>query len=453
MHGLDPLDYDAATLERRARAFGRAPAPGPEAQAEFDVALSVAILRRISDVHIGRVNPRNLDFGYDLDSKKLDLAAVVAGAVQAGRIASAVEAAEPPLRQHRLLEEQLARYRARAEDASLTPVEFPPRLRVRPGDPLAQAPALARWLAAQGDLPAGARARAVYDDDLVAGVRRFQARHGLEVDGIVGPKTAAALAIPLAARVRQIELALERLRWMPELGAGRAVFVNVPGFELVAFDAIGPETEPALRMAVVVGKAARTPTPIFAGAMRTVVFAPYWNVPRSIALGEILPKEARKPGHIASQNMEIVGGSGTIADLRAGRARLRQRPGPRNSLGRVKFLFPNPHNVYLHDTPSRSLFQRSRRDFSHGCIRVAEPEALARWVLAPEGWDAARVAAGLARRSERGVPLSEPIPVVIYYTTALAHGDGTISFFEDIYGHDAALERALARGATDTALR
>jgi len=184
--------------------------------------------------------------------------------------------------------------------------------------------------------------------------------------------------------------------------------------------------------------------------MKTVVFAPYWNVPRSIATGEILPKLRRGLGYLARENMEIVRdghalapGADAVAQLAAGSARLRQRPGKGNALGRVKFLFPNSNNVYLHDTPSRSLFQRSRRDFSHGCIRVADPDALARWVLAAEGWDAERVAEGLALQSETQIPLTDAIPVVIYYTTAVARRDGTIAFYDDIYGHDVALRRAL----------
>lgn len=454
LHGLDARDYDADLLTSEAERLDENRRSAADARARFDVALSVAVLRYLSDVHIGRVNPRTVEFGYDVTPRKLDLASVVAGALRDGRIARAMIEAGPAYQQHKLLEDQLALYRELAADATLAP----PALAVKPGkkivagDALAEAPALARWLTALGDLPADAATSPLYEGALVDAVRRFQSRHGLDPDGVIGPATAKALAVPAGARARQIELALERLRWIPSVETGRVVFVNVPGFELTAFDAIGSDAAPALTMPVVVGKAARTQTPVFAGTMRTVVFAPYWNVPRSIVRGEILPKLATNAGYLASQNMEIVAGGSavatnadTIAALASGGVRLRQRPGPKNSLGRVKFLFPNPHDVYLHDTPSQSLFQRPRRDFSHGCIRVADPEALARWVLAPEGWDEARVAAGLALKRERAVPLTQTIPVVIYYTTAVARGDGTISFYEDIYRYDAALERALAK--------
>jgi len=269
---------------------------------------------------------------------------------------------------------------------------------------------------------------------------------------VIGAATARALAVPAAARVRQIELALERIRWIPALERGRVVFVHVASFELLAFDDVAPDVAPALQMPVVVGRAA-SQTPIFAGAMKSVVFAPYWNVPRSIVTHEILPKQRRNPGYLAAEQMEVVSGGrvlgagpDAVAELASGRGQLRQRPGAKNALGRVKFLFPNSHDVYLHDTPSQSLFQRSRRAFSHGCIRVADPDALARWVLRDEGWDDARVEQALQLTSQRVVPLAHAIPVVIYYTTAVAHRDGTISFYEDIYGHDAALERALAGG-------
>ena len=449
--GLDARDYDAERLDRTAQALG--PGASPQDLAHFDAMLSVALLRNISDLHIGKVNPKHLAFGFDIDPKKYDLAALVADAVRDGRIREVVAQAEPHFAQNRLLEEQLARYRQIAADPSLAPVQIAAPL--KPGTPLASAPELARWLAALGDLPAGdANVPPKYEGPLVDAVKRFQARHGLAPDGVIGAATARALAVPAAQRVRQIELALERLRWIPALEAGRVVFVNVPAFELWAFDEIGPQQVPALQMPVVVGRAIRTETPIFTGAMKTVVFAPYWNVPRSITRNEILPKLRRNPGYLAAQQMEIVSGgqvlppnAASIERLAKGSAQLRQRPGPKNALGRVKFLFPNSNNVYLHDTPSQAAFAEARRDFSHGCIRLSQPAALAEWVLrgAP-GWDADRVAREMVRSTELAVPVQPPVPVVIYYTTALARRDGTIAFFDDVYGYDARLERALARG-------
>lgn len=447
--GLDPVDYDALLLHRLADLLAEGPRVSDHDVARFDVGTSVALLRMLSDLHVGRVNPKQLRFGFDIDPKRLDLAALVHEAVAHGRIREALAAAEPHFLQNRLLQQQLARYETLARDESVRPISFSGK--VEPGDPLDAAPRLAAWLVALGDLPADAVVGSAYDGVLVEGVERFQARHGLDVDGVIGPATSKALAVPAAVRAEQIRLALERLRWIPALERGRAVFVNVPAFELLAYDDIASGDPPALQMPVVVGRAARTQTPVFAGAMKTVVFAPYWNVPRSIAQGEILPKLRRGLGYLTRENMDIVRdgqvlapGADAVAQLAAGTARLRQRPGKGNALGRVKFLFPNANNVYLHDTPSRALFQRSRRDFSHGCIRVADPEGLALWVLREEGWDAERVAAGLRLERETRVPLADAIPVVIYYTTAVARRDGTIAFYDDIYGHDAALRRALA---------
>jgi murein L,D-transpeptidase YcbB/YkuD len=449
--GLDPRDYDARLLGLLSALLAEGPRVSDHDVARFDVGTSVALLRLLSDLHLGRVNPKQLRFGFDIDAKKLDLAALVHEAVEHGRIREALADAEPRFTQNRLLQQRLAHYETLAGDASLQPVVIAAK-KLEPGDPLEPdvAARLAAWLVALGDLASDAVVASAYDGALVDAVQRFQARHGLDVDGVIGPATSKALAVPAAARAEQIRFALERLRWIPALARGRAVFVNVPAFELMAYDDIASGDPPALQMPVVVGRAARTQTPVFAGAMKTVVFAPYWNVPRSIAIGEILPKLRRGLGYLTRENMEIVRdgqalapGADAVAQLAAGSARLRQRPGQGNALGRVKFLFPNSNNVYLHDTPSRSLFQRSRRDFSHGCIRVADPEGLARWVLRAEGWDAEAVAAGLVLTREKHVPIPDAIPVVIYYTTAVAHRDGTIAFYADIYGHDAALRRAL----------
>ena len=449
--GLDPRDYDVEFLDGQWRALsaGRGSA---EDLARFDVALSVALVRNISDLHIGKVNPKNLAFGFDIDPKKYDLAELVSGAIRDDRIPQVVAEAEPHFIQNRLLKEQLVRYRNLAQDQSVGPVQITPP--VRPGAPLAAAPQLARWLVALGDLASlPDPLPTAYQDALVEGVKRFQARHGISPDGVIGSSTAQALSVSAGQRVHQIELALERLRWVPPLEQGRVVFVNIPAFELWAFDDVGVQA-PALQMRVVVGRAMRTQTPVFTGAMKTVVFAPYWNVPRSITRNEILPKLHSNPGYLAAQNMEIVSdgtplpaSASSIAKLASGAAQLRQRPGPKNALGRVKFLFPNNNNVYLHDTPTQSVFEKTRRDFSHGCIRLSQPAALAEWVLRDQdGWDASRIEQEMARTTEKAVPLRTPIPVVIFYTTAIARRDGTILFFEDLYGHDKALERALAQG-------
>jgi murein L,D-transpeptidase YcbB/YkuD len=227
--------------------------------------------------------------------------------------------------------------------------------------------------------------------------------------------------------MQQIELAMERIRWLSAEAAGRSVIVNIPEFRLRAFER--GDVEPRLSMKVVVGSVVRrTRTPVVHGHMRWVVFRPYWDVPPSIARKELLPRAARDPGYLASEAMEFAGG------------RLRQRPGPRNALGLVKFVFPNPFDVYLHDTPQKAYFAWNRRDFSHGCIRVADAAALAEFVL---GWDRGRVTAAMREGPDnRRVELREPVPVYVVYTTVGVEDD-RISFFDDIYGYDAVLAREI----------
>jgi murein L,D-transpeptidase YcbB/YkuD len=356
---------------------------------------------------------------------------------------------------YRRLLSALAEYRALAADASWRPPRFEQSL--HPGDASDAVPDLARTLTMLRDLPeAAARPDAHYTGVLVDAVRRFQTRHGLDPDGVIGPRTSRALAVPPSARVRQIELTLERFRWIPDLLDARFAIVNVPAFELVVRERLDEPGEPALSMRVVVGKAGRTPTPVFIAQMHTLVFRPYWNVPRSITVNEMLPKIWRNPGYLAEQHLEIVARGGpdvlpptldSVEKLAVGTARLRQRPGPDNALGRVKFLLPNRYSVYLHDTPFPGIFRKSRRDFSHGCIRLEDPLGLVNWVLRdrPE-WTPDAIAAAMAGTVETRVPLRDRIFVIAFYATVIVRSDGTVWFFDDLYGHDAMLERAFAAG-------
>jgi L,D-transpeptidase YcbB len=455
--GLDPADYRLATLTSLADAVDGASAPDPQRLATFDVLLSAGTLRYFRQLHRGRLDPRTIGVRLAPDPERHDFALLLQEALATHAVRAVAARLAPPLPQYRALRRQLARYRAFGDSAD---APWPPVADViRPGDRLAGADALRRRLVAFGDLAADAEPAAgadVYDDALSTGVSHFQARHGLAADGVLGRATQAALAVPVQARIRQIELALERLRWLPEVGQERLVALNIPMFLLGTWDG-ARASGPALRMRAIVGRALITETPVFTAMMESVVFRPYWNVPRSILLKEILPVLERDPGQLRRLDLEIVDGqsdeahvvpatAAALAGLRDGTLRLRQRPGPGNALGLVKFVFPNDADVYLHGTPARELFEHSRRDFSHGCVRVEDPTALAEWVLRDEpGWDRARIEAAMAARTPLRVGLSTPIRVVLFYTTAAVNERGTLHFADDIYGHDARLAEALER--------
>ncbi len=237
----------------------------------------------------------------------------------------------------------------------------------------------------------------------------------------------------------KIQLAMERLRWLPEMNAGQSIIVNIPAFKLWAIDSTEQTNSPVLNLNVVVGKSEKTPTPVLMAEMRYVEFMPYWNVPPSILKKEIMPKLAHNPGYLARQNMEVV-------SLKNGGMRVRQRPGGKNALGRIKFVFPNSEGVYLHDTPSKSLFARTRRDFSHGCVRVQNPSLLAQFVLKnQEGWTQGRIDETLRNSTHHQVSLKTHIPVLFFYSTAFYEQGDKLTFYSDIYGHDATLLAALGK--------
>jgi murein L,D-transpeptidase YcbB/YkuD len=454
--GLDPAVYGHPVLaDLIARLDGPDPEPDRAAlAARAEVFLSLGVLRYLRHLHLGRVDPRALGLQISAPAEPHDFADFLRAAVDRGDLQAAAAELAPPFAQYDLLRAALARYRALAA----APPPAPPfEATVRPGDVSVHLPALRQLLVALGDLPADTPVpfSGVYDDALSAGVARFQRRHGLDTDGVIGASTAAALRVPLSWRVRQLELALERLRWLPDLSRDRLIAVNIPMFQLWAWDQVPSGDPPALAMSVIVGRTLDARTPVFAERMQYLVFRPYWNVPYSILKSEILPELQRDPAYLLREDLEIVDGAGDtapvlagtpddIARLGTGGVRLRQRPGPENALGLVKFMFPNTNDVYMHDTPARVLFERSRRDFSHGCIRVQDPVALAEWAMAPDRtWTRDRILAAMNGAPNTRVDLPRPVQVIIFYTTAAALPDGAVHFAEDLYGQDGELDRAL----------
>lgn len=450
--GLRPADYGAAEWSAR---FHAATLSGDaRVRASVDAAFTAAALRYLRDVRWGRVEPRRVGFEVEVAARDGggDEAALraIAGADD---VARAVNALEPPFAGYRRTLAALREYRALARDDS-PELLLVPRRPIQRGDSYPRLHRLVDLLRRIGDLTAVEVNETTYGADVSAAVARFQGRHGLEPHGRLDAATVTRLNVPLARRVRQLELTAERWRWLPRTFRAAPVVVNIPEFRLHVADRADRWS-----MRVVVGRAYRTQTPIFASDITSVIFRPAWNVPRSIARNEIAPQVARDPAYLSKHGYELVDAHGdlvappadpreTAALIRSGAVRIRQPPGPKNALGLVKFVFPNVHDVYMHGTPSTELFARSRRDFSHGCIRVEDPLRLAAWVLRDEpGWTVERIREAMNGEATRAVRVRSATPVLIVYGTALVAEDGTVSFYDDVYGYDAELERALDAGA------
>ncbi|MDQ1831642.1 L,D-transpeptidase family protein [Massilia scottii] len=450
-HGLDPSAYRLEALS------GQLNNPTEHGAERVDIALSRAVLQLLADLHFGRVAPDISAIPAAVQGPAFDPVEQLRHALRHDRVMQLAYDAAPRIPLYWRVRATLAEYRALAQlPGQWLPIPaLPHKGKLIVGQASASIPLVRKRLMLLGDLPDGVATAgdAVYSADLAQAIRRFQSRHGLDENGELGAATLAALAVPPAQRVRQLILTLERLRWLPAMRRGRIVVVNLPAYRLWAFDTAGPGTAEPLEMRVIVGAAARTPTPVFVGQMRYLEFNPYWNVPRSIEQAEIIPKLARDPAYLRNNAMELVSASGqvlqpgqaaSLAALRAATARVRQRPGAHNVLGAVKFAMPNPMNIYLHSTSARELFSKERRDLSHGCIRVERPAELAEFVLAdPSRWDRERVRAAMQPGPTRAVRLGEAIPVVLFYATAVTDRRGRALFANDIYRRDPKLAQAL----------
>ena len=451
--GLRPQDYDASRLATAVAEAERA-APAPELAAQLDAALTRQVLAYLADLRHGRVDAATqLRARYDSPTAPApDWPALLRDALARGDLQQAQRAALPPWPQYAELQRALLHYQDLAEHpAWRTPLPPLPGGRLQAGQRWPGLPTLVERLQSVGDWPVGSPAPDSYDAALQKAVQDFQQRHALPADGVLGKTTLAALAVSPAARAEQIALALERLRLTPLPEAPRFVTVNVPEFMLRAQRHEAGSVLEDLKMRVIVGKARDTRTPLFDEDMRWIEFSPYWNIPPSIARSETIPKLRANPGYLAAQGMEFVGADGvstavTAANLDAVLAdqlRIRQRPGPKNALGDIKFMLPNQQNIYLHHTPSTGLFNRPRRDFSHGCVRIEEPVALAQWVLheQPE-WTEARIRQSMGLPRPVTARLASPVPVLLIYQTAVVDS-GALHFLPDLYGQDAVLQRAL----------
>lgn len=450
--GLNNEDYDAELLTKWLDGIdiAKESAVAPQIPASFDVALSLMSMRYASNVYVGRINPRHVNFGLDIEPKKLDLPAIVKQLAASNNPDEIISGLEPKLRLYTNLKNALQSFPTHTLHITNPEISLPAKF--SPGDRHPDVLKLRRALDEKDNSQSEH-----YDDHLVELVKNFQRHHGLAADGVIGKGTLAHLNTSPAGRLKQIQLSMERLRWLPEHLEGRYIIVNIPSFELFGFDA--NDEKPAVSMNVIVGEAIDgRNTPVFHSDMTYVNFRPYWNVPYKIAAKEYLPKLLNNPGYLAHSNMELVSnlapGSSIYQPsyehfemLASGELKLRQKPGPKNALGLVKFAFPNNNNVYLHSTPTPSLFKKSRRDFSHGCIRVERPSDLAEYVLKEQGeWSREKIDEAMNGDKTRTVTLKSPLPVYIFYATALAEENGEVRYYQDIYGHDQILQNLLGRG-------
>jgi murein L,D-transpeptidase YcbB/YkuD len=422
-HGFDASDYDAPALLEMSQAVEKIDKESPERLerlAEFDARLTAGLLAFGRDVAIGR---QQAGGAFTNRRKMPDLVAAMTAAIDDPD--SYVDAVRPPHAEYAALQKALDDLIGQREKGGWVKV------------PTARSSTeLHQRLQASGHLKEGG--------DLVSAVKSFQELHSIAATGVVDDKTLAAINVPLDWRIQQVALNMQRWRWMPDELGERHFFVNIPYYHLVARES----GKPVMDIRVVVGKPGNN-TPIFSEDMETVVFSPYWNIPDTIAENETAPAVARDPNYLAKQGIEILRVSGSSSqtlnasdvdwdnpEALKGLA-FRQRPGAGNALGHVKFLFPNKHNVYLHDTPADSLFAKPGRAFSHGCVRVEEPEVLAKYVLKGySDWTDEAIFEAMRSGNEKHVRMKQTIPVHIAYFTSWVDENGGLHFQPDIYGYD-----------------
>jgi L,D-transpeptidase YcbB len=453
--GLDPRHYHLGAIDSLIPRLGGDGDDELRRRVDVDLLLTDAFLILGSHLHLGRVNPETRDPEWRANRRGADLGSVLKDALESGEVARALDDLRPREDTYHGLRDALVHYRRLAAEGGWAAVPSGPIL--EPGDAGPRVVALRARLAATGDLPASAMAGGdledeLFDEVLATAVRRFQRRMGLEPDGRVGPASLRAMNVPVQDRIAQLEVNLERWRWMPQELGERYFLVNIPAFSVELWE----EGEKLRELRAIVGRAYRA-TPVFSSTMTYLVLAPHWHVPPGIAQNDQLPRIRENPGYIASQRMVLLDqGTNRVVDPHGidwtgmtgaefnRRFRLRQDPGPNNALGAVKFIFPNRHNVYLHDTPGRELFDRAARDFSSGCIRVEGALELAAHLLRHDpSWTPERIREVVQGGRERYVNLPVHYRVHLQYWTAWLDEEGRVNFRNDIYDRDPRVREAL----------
>lgn len=423
--------------------------PHPRALAELEMLLTSAFIDLGRDLTRGRVDPSEVAEGNDIPMPRtFGSAYLLDGAEQADELQPYLDSLMPQDKRYHRLVAALKKYRGIRDAGGWKPITAGDVL--KPGGKDVRLPMLRELLTVTGDLSLEQRPVGdTYDEVTVAAVKRFQMRHGIAEDGVIGPTTLDQMNVPVEQRIRQLEVNLERRRWLAREPGGFYVFVNLADQELKVV-----KDEKTVHTArVVIGKTYHK-TPVFTEDMTYLVINPYWNVPSSIANREYLPKLKQDAGYLQRQGIRVLDRSGkevnpfsvNWAGMSRMPYRLRQDTGEKNALGRVKFMFPNKYNVYIHDTPAKSLFEKDLRVFSHGCVRVENPLDLAVVILEDEGWSRDRIGEQVNSGKRRIVKLKQKIPVYVTYITAFANKDGTIHFRRDVYGRDETLAEQLLTG-------
>lgn len=453
--GLDPKDYQIVDFSTKFKELEDTKKSDTAKiialEKEIDVALSATYFNWASDYYRGLVIPReHKAVEWDVKRNKIKLHKVLL-TMLGDRESKYPYADFRPLHpEYANLKKALARYRDIKSKGGWPKISAGAAL--KKGQRSAQVPALrkrlADYLVSNPDSKGPDTANTLYDEQLEAAVSKFQEAHGLKPDGVLRAATIKALNVPVDENIRKIIINMERWRWIPKSFEPDYLMVNIPEFKLRVVE----KGKEAMNMKVIVGKEMNS-TPVFSDMMEYVVIAPYWNIPPGILKNEIAPKIESDNSYLERSNMEVVTNKGEPVDpssvdwSEAGspgfKYIVRKKPGPKNDLGDVKFIFPNVDNIYLHDTPNDELFSQAKRGFSHGCVRVERPIELAEYLLrnVPGGWNREKINQQVSTQKEKFVPLKAKLPVYLVYFTASADAKGNVSFFEDIYGHDKTLEK------------
>jgi murein L,D-transpeptidase YcbB/YkuD len=449
-HGLTPEDYHSSALRGLLEEVRSTPDPDPSLLVDLDILLTDSLIRLAYHYNFGKVVPGDLDPNWNF-SRQLqheDPVQILGAAIASESLEEFLKETIPEPYFYSRLREALSRYREIQRTGGWPTV--PPGATLRLGDRNERVAVLRDRLRITGDLEEPEVSEPnLFDESVEAGVKAFQTRHSLDVDGAVGPKTLAALNVPVEARLDQIRVNMERIRWVYRDLPPDFVLTDIAGFHVYLVR--GGEIVWDARAQV--GKPYRK-TPVFRDTMNHLVFNPTWTVPPTILRKDILPKVQQDPNYLRRKNISVLDRNGKVLDidsidwasLSPGRFPyiLRQEPGPNNALGRVKFMFPNAFMVYLHDTPSKTLFGRTQRAFSSGCIRVERPFEFAELLLNdPQKWNQAAIQQVLETQQTRTVMLEDPLPVLLLYWTAEMDETGRVHFREDIYGRDERILKAL----------